>query len=163
MCQRLSVFFFFSSRRRHTRYWRDWSSDVCSSDLSDPIPCPPLNGLPSIIIPAPIPVPNVNKSPLLYPFNAPCAYSAIPATVASLSINTGILKYSSKGFFKGTILHFKLIHLITIPSLLATPGIPIPIALKSLFFTPPFFIRLLIKFLISFIIDLEPSSILVLQ
>src|SRR3712207_8028008 len=27
------LFFFFSSRRRHTRYWRDWSSDVCSSDL----------------------------------------------------------------------------------------------------------------------------------
>src|SRR5215217_9228667 len=25
---------FFSSRRRHTRYWRDWSSDVCSSDLT---------------------------------------------------------------------------------------------------------------------------------
>src|SRR5438445_1731933 len=25
--------FFFSGRRRHTRYWRDWSSDVCSSDL----------------------------------------------------------------------------------------------------------------------------------
>src|SRR3712207_6940894 len=29
--QRCSIF--FSSRRRHTRYWRDWSSDVCSSDL----------------------------------------------------------------------------------------------------------------------------------
>src|SRR5437763_6428741 len=27
-------FFFFSSRRRHTRYIGDWSSDVCSSDLS---------------------------------------------------------------------------------------------------------------------------------
>src|SRR5207245_6313975 len=26
--------FFFSSRRRHTRCYRDWSSDVCSSDLS---------------------------------------------------------------------------------------------------------------------------------
>src|SRR6266542_6847459 len=26
------VFFFFSSRRRHTRCYRDWSSDVCSSD-----------------------------------------------------------------------------------------------------------------------------------
>src|SRR3712207_8621142 len=26
--------FFFSSRRRHTRYWRDWSSNVCSSDLN---------------------------------------------------------------------------------------------------------------------------------
>src|SRR5207302_3597291 len=31
-------FFFFSSRRRHTRFSRDWSSDVCSSDLRR---CPP--------------------------------------------------------------------------------------------------------------------------
>src|SRR5437660_11893575 len=30
----ISFFFFFSSRRRHTRWPRDWSSDVCSSDLS---------------------------------------------------------------------------------------------------------------------------------
>src|SRR5437870_8478153 len=29
-------FFFFSSRRRHTRWPRDWSSDVCSSDLGSP-------------------------------------------------------------------------------------------------------------------------------
>src|SRR5437660_8187860 len=29
----LLFFFFFSSRRRHTRWPRDWSSDVCSSDL----------------------------------------------------------------------------------------------------------------------------------
>src|SRR3712207_9528481 len=29
----MKVLCFFSSRRRHTRYWRDWSSDVCSSDL----------------------------------------------------------------------------------------------------------------------------------
>src|SRR5690606_39570118 len=28
-------FFFFSSRRRHTRFSRDWSSDVCSSDLPE--------------------------------------------------------------------------------------------------------------------------------
>src|SRR6266511_1901019 len=28
------MFFFFSSRRRHTRFSRDWSSDVCSSDLA---------------------------------------------------------------------------------------------------------------------------------
>src|SRR2546429_8336279 len=44
MCSRLSVsickfyllfFFFFSSRRRHTRCSRDWSSDVCSSDLGN--------------------------------------------------------------------------------------------------------------------------------
>src|SRR5690348_18308936 len=30
--------FFFSSRRRHTRWTGDWSSDVCSSDLSRPVP-----------------------------------------------------------------------------------------------------------------------------
>src|SRR2546427_1680335 len=30
------VFFFFSSRRRHTRFDCDWSSDVCSSDLEKP-------------------------------------------------------------------------------------------------------------------------------
>src|SRR5688572_32338093 len=30
-------FFFFSSRRRHTRFDCDWSSDVCSSDLSQVI------------------------------------------------------------------------------------------------------------------------------
>src|SRR5690606_9319774 len=36
-CSRLSTSyaFFFSSRRRHTRFSRDWSSDVCSSDLAD--------------------------------------------------------------------------------------------------------------------------------
>src|SRR5437870_6515346 len=28
-------YFFFSSRRRHTRWPRDWSSDVCSSDLEE--------------------------------------------------------------------------------------------------------------------------------
>src|SRR3712207_8638439 len=33
MSDEVGMFFFFSSRRRHTRYWRDWSSDVCSSDL----------------------------------------------------------------------------------------------------------------------------------
>src|SRR5690606_39303263 len=31
--ERCSCCFFFSSRRRHTRFSRDWSSDVCSSDL----------------------------------------------------------------------------------------------------------------------------------
>src|SRR3712207_4810140 len=33
--QNMNSCFFFSSRRRHTRYWRDWSSDVCSSDLAE--------------------------------------------------------------------------------------------------------------------------------
>src|SRR6266542_4328249 len=37
------LFFFFSSRRRHTRCYRDWSSDVCSSDL-----LPLVGGRPSV-------------------------------------------------------------------------------------------------------------------
>src|SRR2546429_8179427 len=36
MCE--NALFFFSSRRRHTRCSRDWSSDVCSSDLFAPDP-----------------------------------------------------------------------------------------------------------------------------
>src|SRR5437868_7610724 len=42
--------FFFSSRRRHTRSKRDWSSDVCSSDLPLPAPSGRKNGMP---LPAP--------------------------------------------------------------------------------------------------------------
>src|SRR5690606_41206839 len=40
--RRRCVWFFFSSRRRHTRFSRDWSSDVCSSDLpeADELPLP---------------------------------------------------------------------------------------------------------------------------
>src|SRR5256885_5850082 len=34
LCFFFFIFFFFSSRRRHTRLQGDWSSDVCSSDLS---------------------------------------------------------------------------------------------------------------------------------
>src|SRR5690606_40277225 len=43
----VSAFFFFSSRRRHTRFSRDWSSDVCSSDLS------PATALASKVLPVP--------------------------------------------------------------------------------------------------------------
>src|SRR5438445_203006 len=41
----IMFFFFFSSRRRHTRYWRDWSSDVCSSDLHPVLAGKPLEEL----------------------------------------------------------------------------------------------------------------------
>src|SRR2546427_7991745 len=45
-------FFFFSSRRRHTRFDCDWSSDVCSSDLS--------MLKPHLRVRCPIPPPSVN-------------------------------------------------------------------------------------------------------
>src|SRR3712207_369279 len=41
LCVNMCVFiffFFFSSRRLHTRYWRDWSSDVCLPILGDVFP-----------------------------------------------------------------------------------------------------------------------------
>src|SRR5256884_5583402 len=46
-------FFFFSSRRRHTRCSRDWSSDVCSSDLDVPLAAHPAGALP---VPLPLEV-----------------------------------------------------------------------------------------------------------
>src|SRR5690606_39854558 len=45
---RLCLFFFFSSRRRHTRFSRDWSSDVCSSDLAMDIAARLRSGMTSI-------------------------------------------------------------------------------------------------------------------
>src|SRR2546429_1130547 len=41
----IHVVFFFSSRRRHTRCSRDWSSDVCSSDLKELRDYSPIPGL----------------------------------------------------------------------------------------------------------------------
>src|ERR1035437_7227573 len=40
---------FFSNRRRHTRYWRDWSSDVCSSDLTTDISLQPVIVLENLV------------------------------------------------------------------------------------------------------------------
>src|SRR5204863_3371967 len=47
----LFFFFFFSSRRRHTRSLRDWSSDVCSSDLVyKPHGSKPKSGHPALLM-----------------------------------------------------------------------------------------------------------------
>src|SRR3712207_4830749 len=66
--------FFFSSRRRHTRYWRDWSSDVCSSDLF-----PYLNA-------------NVQQQMLLYRprFRHPERASKPPNLAEAMSIAPGV-------------------------------------------------------------------------
>src|SRR2546426_11208283 len=53
------MFFFFSSRRRHTRLQGDWSSDVCSSDL-DPPPSP----IAEARAPRPPPEPRLQSSPV---------------------------------------------------------------------------------------------------
>src|SRR5690606_40496786 len=58
--------FFFSSRRRHTRFSRDWSSDVCSSDLGySALPQITLSTGTQKISPASgIPVPDANNGEL---------------------------------------------------------------------------------------------------
>src|SRR5690242_21322080 len=49
------LYFFFSSRRRHTRLTCDWSSDVCSSDLSSvnrmTAPTEPSSSMTSVVLP----------------------------------------------------------------------------------------------------------------
>src|SRR5690242_21613815 len=45
-----ACFFFFSSRRRHTRLTCDWSSDVCSSDLLTAVGAEPRGVLPGVLL-----------------------------------------------------------------------------------------------------------------
>src|SRR5690606_40560549 len=68
-----SFFFFFSSRRRHTRFSRDWSSDVCSSDLSS-ADHKPRDGLPDR--PKPLPAPGRSSPPTSLASAASSLYNA---------------------------------------------------------------------------------------
>src|SRR5437870_7194720 len=67
-------FFFFSSRRRHTRWPRDWSSDVCSSDL-------PPNRLPKLtsMVISPDAVAGGNNSGGTLTFSGPIPLGTWPA------------------------------------------------------------------------------------
>src|SRR2546422_2585018 len=72
-------FFFFSSRRRHTRCSRDWSSDVCSSDL------------PTHIKPQ---IPNsVDTLRVALPPNSTSPTSVGPERLAALVRQSGTLPY----------------------------------------------------------------------
>src|SRR3712207_3607932 len=79
-------FFFFSSRRRHTRYWRDWSSDVCSSDLSLPSTYPNSHITPS------------HESLLLYLLKY-CSICTLPTSSSPSTMNF-TLQGTSPVFFR---------------------------------------------------------------
>src|SRR5437764_11333879 len=85
------VVFFFSSRRRHTRYIGDWSSDVCSSDLaissrpfgcsrdSNPSPPSPSRSRARPVLRVPLP-------PLLLPPPSPASWApAEPSEIGRAS------------------------------------------------------------------------------
>src|SRR5207249_1265390 len=70
-------FFFFSSRRRHTRSKRDWSSDVCSSDLLSFYPekmVAPLNLSPLYMLPAKV---NPWETPFVLSYGVVVGLTAI--------------------------------------------------------------------------------------
>src|SRR2546429_10013820 len=76
------MFFFFSSRRRHTRCSRDWSSDVCSSDLAV--------GVGARLAPF-LPIPLVGKDGERYRW---LTEADVPQSIGRLSAfmgNTGVL------------------------------------------------------------------------
>src|SRR5207253_10158877 len=71
-------FFFFSSRRRHTRWPRDWSSDVCSSDLPDSgQACTPTGSQPT----------TIDCRPNLGGFQAPLPINITPLTTGPSMIS----------------------------------------------------------------------------
>src|SRR5882757_3673730 len=76
-------FFFFSSRRRHTRYWRDWSSDVCSSDLDWRADKP---GLVRIIRPEDLPRPGATPSAANVSRVVPRPATAVPRVPAGFKV-----------------------------------------------------------------------------
>src|SRR5207302_2463250 len=83
------VFFFFSSRRRHTRFSRDWSSDVCSSDLrrtSRPVHDAQDHGQ----LPPPAPFPENLRASLL------ARRSPASSAIASCSLITSPLTHRSE-------------------------------------------------------------------
>src|SRR5204863_2463360 len=81
-----SALFFFSSRRRHTRSLRDWSSDVCSSDLAE---------LP--VHPAPVRRRPARAGPLMFAESYAQARDSFRAAVTALGGRLGSVPVPGKG------------------------------------------------------------------
>src|SRR3712207_9326981 len=106
--------FFFSSRRRHTRYWRDWSSDVCSSDLSytaDPNgvgPSTSFRGSPAQkAFPDPSSIRHLGREiPIAREFTHPSHISADrKSVVQGKSVDLGGRRIIKKKYFRGLSQH----------------------------------------------------------
>src|SRR5207253_4133799 len=76
-------FFFFSSRRRHTRWPRDWSSDVCSSDLFAFQLMQSTNPSPPEPLPVLLPSPQVSPLQVRYQVDLPGRGEIFPALASS--------------------------------------------------------------------------------
>src|SRR2546429_383016 len=94
--------FFFSSRRRHTRCSRDWSSDVCSSDLSETL----FNAVRREGAKVPI---EMNYSDLMV---HQCEYQSSCATVVLLDCSHSMILYGEDRFTPAKRVAMALSHLI---------------------------------------------------
>src|SRR3712207_3450698 len=90
------MFFFFSSRRRHTRYWRDWSSDVCSSDLG-------MENLTPVIFIFLIYLLHTTGELCLSPVGLSAMNRLAPAHMASLIMGTWFFASATGNFAAGLI------------------------------------------------------------
>src|SRR3989442_4287343 len=95
--------FFFSSRRRHTRCGRDWSSDVCSSDLTVPLfesvflPAWLAAFAPRETPPAAAPTAGVPRGEYLVRAVAHCGECHTPRTMTMATDNSRFLAGNPKG------------------------------------------------------------------
>src|SRR5436190_11437671 len=79
-------FFFFSSRRRHTRSLCDWSSDVCSSDLS----MTPAQLVQSVLLGGGLTATNITYS------GAATAIGSFNGTASNIGFNAGVIMASGE-------------------------------------------------------------------
>ena len=78
-------------------------------------------------MPPPTPVPSVRNTLEEVPLLTPATLSAKPATVASLSIKTGLLMYFCSSLRRGTSFQPMLVQKMTLPVFAsAMPGMPMP-------------------------------------
>src|SRR5687768_15759680 len=117
------VFFFFSSRRRHTRCSRDWSSDVCSSDLV-PLDKVTLLGLriPRVVLILAVML-FINATVVTLFYKELKLTSFDPALATTLGINANLMHYLLMTLVAATtVASFEAVGSILVVAMLIVPA-----------------------------------------
>src|SRR2546426_649954 len=96
-------FFFFSSRRRHTRLQGDWSSDVCSSDLTRRS-ATQLGGLPQVLQ---LPLRSIEPSALSAPAALASACRFVISGLRILCLKTSFVTAPVSAYNASTLVKLK--------------------------------------------------------